>query len=154
MDNPNNELVEDEEGISNILTSYYQVLFTTTNPSIIEAVVTDIPKTAAKEMNLSLEAVYTREEVEIALNQMEPLKAPRPDGLLPLFFQHYWQDIGDEVSQVMLNFLTTSSFPSSIHHTYITLILKVKSPTKVYEYHSISLCNILYKLVSKVVEKR
>lgn len=154
MDNPNNELVEDEEGISNILTSYYQVLFTTTNPSIIEAVVTDIPKTTAKEMNLSLEAVYTREEVEIALKQMEPLKAPRPDGLLPLFFQHYWQDIGDEVSQVMLNFLTTSSFPSSIHHTYITLILKVKSPTKVYEYHSISLCNILYKLVSKVVEKR
>lgn len=154
MDNPNNELVEDEEGISNILTSYYQVLFTTTNPSIIEAVVTDIPKTAAKEMNLSLEAVYTREEVEIALKQMEPLKAPRPDGLLPLFFQHYWQDIGDEVSQVMLNFLTTSSFPSSINHTYITLILKVKSPTKVYEYHSISLCNILYKLVSKVVEKR
>lgn len=154
MDNPNNELVEDEEGISNILTSYYQVLFTTTNPSIIEAVVTDIPKTAAKEMNLSLEAVYTREEVKIALKQMEPLKAPRPDGLLPLFFQHYWQDIGDEVSQVMLNFLTTSSFPSSIHHTYITLILKVKSPTKVYEYHSISLCNILYKLVSKVVEKR
>lgn len=149
MDNPNNELVEDEEGISNILTSYYQVLFTTTNPSIIEAVVTDIPKTTAKEMNLSLEAVYTREEVEIALKQMEPLKAPRPDGLLPLFFQHYWQDIGDEVSQVMLNFLTTSSFPSSIHHTYITLILKVKSPTKVYEYHSISLCNILY-----VVEKR
>lgn len=154
MDNPNNELVEDEEGISNILTSYYQVLFTTTNPSIIEAVVTDIPKTTAKEMNLSLEAVYTREEVEIALKQMEPLKAPRPDGLLPLFFQHYWQDIGDEVSQVMLNLLTTSSFPSSIHHTYITLILKVKSPTKVYEYHSISLCNILYKLVSKVVEKR
>lgn len=130
MDNPNNELVEDEEGISNNLTSYYQVLFTTTNPSIIEAVVTDIPKTTAKEMNLSLEAVYTREEVEIALKQMEPLKAPRPDGLLPLFFQHYWQDIGDEVSQVMLNFFNHKFF-SFFHTSYIYYAhLEGKNPNK------------------------
>ena len=37
--------------------------------------------TVMEEMNLSLEAVFTREEVEITLKQMEPLKAPRPNGL-------------------------------------------------------------------------
>ena len=62
--------------------------------------------------------------------------------------------IGDEVSQAVLNCLNLGSFPSSINHTYITLIPKVKSPTKVSKYRPISLCNILYKLVSKVVANR
>ena len=113
-----------------------------------------IPCSISDEMNQSLNAEYTREEVVTALKQMEPLKAPGPDGLPPLFFQHYWQLVGDDVTKVVLSCLTSGVIPPSINQTFITLIPKVKSPSKVSEFRPISLCNIIYKLVSKVIANR
>ena len=79
---------------------------------------------------------------------------PGPNGMPPMFFQHYWQTIGDDVSAAVLSCLNTGSIPPSINKTFITLIPKVKSPTLVSEYRPISLCNILYKLVSKVIANK
>ena len=85
---------------------------------------------------------------------MEALKALGSDGMPPLFFQHYWKIIGDEVSTAVLNCLNLGCFPQSLNNTFITLIPKVKSPTLVSKFHPISLCNTLYKIVSKVVANR
>ena len=144
----------DEESISNTFINYYQELFMSFQPSNLDAAVVDIPRTITEEVNAWLEAKYIREEVEWALKQMEPLKAPGPNGLSSLFFQKYWQDVGDDVSQAVLHYLNIVSFPSSLNHTFIILIPKVKSSIRVFEYRPISLCNILYKLVSKVVANR
>ena len=90
MEDANGELCSDEEGISSILVDYYQQLFTSSNPSMVEEVVAHIPCTITNELNAELLADFTREEVVVvALKQMEPLKAPRSDRLPPLFFQRY-----------------------------------------------------------------
>ena len=114
----------------------------------------DIPCIVITEMNNMLQEVYTRDEMDRAMFQMEALKAPGPNGMPPLFFQHYWKIIGDEVSTAVLNCLNLGSFPQSLNNTFITLIPKVKSPTLVSKFHLISLCNTLYKIVSKVVANR
>ena len=114
----------------------------------------DISYSVTTDMNNMLQMVYTREEVDRAVFQMEALKAPGPDGLLPLFFQHYWKIIGDEVSVAILNCLNLGSFPQSLNNTFITLIPKVKSPSLVSKFRPISLCNTFYKIVSKVVANR
>ena len=49
-------------------------------------------------MNTLLDREFTRVEVDAALSQMAPLKAPGPDGMPPIFFQHYWGDIGSDVA--------------------------------------------------------
>lgn len=105
-------------------------------------------------MNSFLGPIFTREEVDVALSQMAPLKASGPDGMPPIFFHHYWGEIGGDVANAVLFCLNSGHIPAGINHTYITLIPKVKSPEKVTEFRPIALCNILYKLISKVLANR
>ena len=62
--------------------------------------------------------------------------------------------MGVDVTEAVLSCLGSGVIPPSINQTSITLIPKVKSPTKVSEYRPISLCNIIYKLVSKMITNR
>ena len=101
-------------------------------------------------MNDELAAPFQRIEVELAMKQMDPLKAPGPDGMPPLFFQQFWPTVGEDVTEAVLTCLNFGTIPTSINRTFITLIPKVKSPVRVSEFRPIALCNTLYKIISKI----
>ena len=105
-------------------------------------------------MNDQLLRPFSRDEVESAMNQMEPGTAPGSDGMPPLFYQSFWSLMGDEVCFAVLDCLNNCKIPDVINHTNITLIPKVKSPENITEFRPISLCNVVYKLVSKVLANR
>ena len=105
-------------------------------------------------MNDELAAPFQRSEVELAIKQMDPLKAPGPDGMPPLFFQQFWPTVGEDVIEAVLTCLNSGTIPTSINRTFITLIPKVKSSVKFSEFCPIALCNTLYKIISKVLANR
>ena len=113
----------------------------------VQAVVSD-------EMRDALAQPYTSEEVGAAITEMAPLKAPGPDGMPPLFYQSYWSDVGMDSTQAVLSSLNSSSILKSINHTFNTLIAKVQNPKRVMEFRPISLGNVIYKIVSKVIANR
>ena len=143
-----------DSNVSSMMTGYYSKLFTTSEPSNIEEVVQFTKRFMTDEMNKGLIGNFSKEEVTIAFKQMAPLKAPRPDDMPPIFFQHCWESIGDDVTTAVLSCLNSSKLVSGLIHTFISLILKVKSPELVSQFRLIALCNILYKLVSKVLANR
>ena len=85
---------------------------------------------------------------------MALLKAPRPDGMPPLFYQNFWDLVSSDVTSTVLHFLNKGFLPNSLNHTFITLIPKTKNLEHVTKYRPISLCNVLYKIFSKILENR
>ncbi|XP_074314848.1 uncharacterized protein LOC141651019 [Silene latifolia] len=105
-------------------------------------------------MSAVFEDVYRGEEVFDALQQMHPLKAPGPYGMNALFYQTYWHIVGPSITRLVLRILNGGEFPAVINKTHIVLIPKKKAPDKFGDYRPISLCNVLYKLVAKVLDNR
>ena len=62
--------------------------------------------------------------------------------------------MGEYVIIDVLDFLNNGNMLPNINHTNIVLIPKVKNPKRMSEFRPISLCNVIYKIISKVLAYR
>ena len=145
---------EEEDKVEEIVVGYYRTLFRTNNLTNFTELLAAIQRKVTPVMNQQLTREYSEQEVKVTLKQMYPLKAPGPDGMPPLFFQHFWPTCGDVVSKTVLDFLNQGISPPNFNETHIVLIPKIKEPKWVTDYRPISLCNVTYKIVSKVIANR
>lgn len=137
-----------------LVTDYFSSIFTPVAGlpygdflNIIEPKITD-------QMNAFLMADFTADEVKKALDSIGDLKAPGADGMPAIFYRKYWQLVGDSVVQEVLHVLQGGSIPEGWNDTLVVLIPKVKNPERLKDLRPISLCNIVYKLVSTVIANR
>ena len=142
---------EDQESIAKTAISYFEEIYSTSSPNQIEKVIDFIPAKVTNEMNSELTRTFTREEVVIALKQLHPTKSPGPDGMLALFFQKYWSIASTNVSNMVLNVLNSGMSLSEINRTNIALVPKNNNPQRMTDFKPISLCNVIYKLISKTL---
>ena len=145
---------ENQEDIGSTILEYFETIFKIDHPSQFGVSLGAIDQRVTRDMNESLVADFKAKEVWLALIQMHPTKAPGPNGMSPIFYQQYWEIVGSEVIKCVLDSLNFGVLPCGINDTYICLIPKVKSPQKITEYRLISLCNVIYKLISKVLANR
>ena len=104
-------------------------------------------------LNILLEE-FSADEVKTALFQMSPTKTPGSDGMNALFYQKFWHIVSNDVTNAVLDFLNTGFMLLELNYTHIVLIPKVKSPEKISDFRPISLCNVIYKIISKVLANR
>ena len=90
------------EEITEVLVSYYHSLFTSKGQVDASRVLEYVPNVIIDEMNALLSRKFEVHEVEMALHQMAPLKAPGPDGMPPLFYQHFWGTVSHDVTSSIL----------------------------------------------------
>ena len=120
---------ETNESIATTAIAYFESLFTTSNPCRISEVTDTIATRVTDEMNQGLIAAFTKEEVVTALKQMHPTKAPGLDGMSAIFFQKYWDVVGDDITCMVLNVLNFDMSIADINRTNITLIPKINNPS-------------------------
>ena len=154
IQNAHGQWVEELEEFVEVATNYFNNLFSAGAADQMKECLNAVPNKVTDNMQEVLLGEFTADEVKVALFQMGPTKALRPDGMNALFYQKFWHIVGDDVVSAVLVFLNNGNMLPEINHTNIVLIPKVKNPQKVSEFRPISLCNVIYKIISKVLANR
>lgn len=93
-------------------------------------------------------------EVEESLKSMGSFKAPGPDGYQPGFYHKCWEVVGSSVTRFVLDFFETGSLPMKLNDALVVLIAKVAKPERITQFRPISLCNVLFKTITKMMVLR
>lgn len=76
------------------------------------------------------------------------------DGMTAVFFQQFWQVVRPQATEEIMKFFETGSFSKEWNFTQLCLIpKKVKFPL-MSDLRPISLCSIMYKVISKILVSR
>ena len=87
----------------------------------------------------------------IALKQIHPNKALGSDGMSAVFFQKHWSIVGNNITDMILNVLNHNIPIQELNKTNISLIPKISNPKRMTDFRPISLYNVVYKLISKIL---
>ena len=93
-------------------------------------------------------------EVKDGLWCLKPLKAPGPNGLHAGIFQSFWSTVGSFELEEVRKAFRDSTIPPYLNETLITLIPKCPGADCLNSFRPISLCNTVYKVVTKIIVKR
>jgi hypothetical protein len=85
---------------------------------------------------------------------MNPDKCPGPDGYNPGFYQHFWSLCSDDIFKDCCHWLDSGQFPPMLNTTNIALIPKGNTQSTMKDWRPIALCNVLYKIIAKVLANR
>ncbi|XP_056848949.1 uncharacterized protein LOC130499067 [Raphanus sativus] len=150
----NGKLVESEIEVENVAVQYFRDLFSTSLPTQIDTSLRFISEKVSSDDNRDLLEEPSEKEIKKALFDINPDKAPGPDGMTSKLFQKFWREMRQDIIRLVRDFFATGSFDPLINQTNICLIPKKKKPRDMTEFRPISLCNVSYKIISKLLCKR
>jgi hypothetical protein len=150
----NNEIIEGQEELKQHIYDYYKSLFTSQPATNLSELLEHVQPRVSNYINDSLCSPFTEDEVIEALQNIGDLKAPGPDGMPAIFYKTFWDVVGDQVKNEVLQVLNGGPVPVEWNNTNMVLIPKIKNPQCIKDLRPISLCNVIYKIVSKVLTNR
>ncbi|KAL2252827.1 UNVERIFIED_CONTAM: hypothetical protein Sindi_0077400 [Sesamum indicum] len=95
--------------------------------------------------------VFTPDDVKQAVFDIANDKVSGPDGYSSGFFKAAWPVVGQEVTKAVLEFFSTGKLVKQVNSTLLALIPKVHTPMTVGDFRPISCCNVLYKIIAKLL---
>ena len=146
--------IHSRDNIANYFAHHFAEVFQSSSPQVppdLEGLIS--PCISANE-NFELTRILNAEEIKKVVWDMNPLKAPGPDGFPGLFFRRYWDIVGYQVIDVVQSFFREGWLLKQMNHTFITLIPKKQGACNFNHSRPISLCNFYYKIISKILVLR
>jgi hypothetical protein len=149
--------IQQHEDMEKELLSYYQTLLTeppTDRSQAIDSILRNIPKEVTKEKNEALMRPITQEEVDQSLKATQLGKALGPDGFTSDFFHYCWSIICEDVWEIIEDSRKSRKVLQALNATFLTLIPKENNSTCPSQFRPIALCNVIYKLLTKIIATR
>ena len=112
------------------------------------------PGSTSDEDNLELMEEVSEEEVKATLLSFQKDKIPEPDGWTVELFLDGYDTIGPDLLQLVEETRRNGVLHPPLNSTFLTLIPKNDTPEILEDYRPISLCNITYKVVTKIIAQR
>lgn len=134
--------------MGSITLQFYKNLYCSEGSMDMESVLSTVPRKVTQVMNSSLLEPFSEMEIKEAMFQMFPTKSPGTDGFPAHFFQRHWDLCGTEVVSVVMRVLNGEDDPDN---TFVVLIPKVAVTEELGQFRPISLCNVIYRIASKVL---
>ena len=126
---------------------------TNRNPAI-DKIIKKIQKIITDERNEILLRPILPQEVDAAMHQLKAGKAPGPDGFSTTLYHQFWEILKEEVWQVVEESRALHWLLPSLNATFIALIPKEDNSNTPNKFRPIALCNVIYKVISKVIANR
>ena len=101
-----------------------------------------------------IEGGVSDDEIKARLWSLKAFKAQGPNGLHVGFFQRFWLVVGTLVVEEVRKIFTAMEIAEELYRTHITFIPKILGSETLNNYRPISLCNTVYKIVSKILVAR
>ena len=107
-----------------------------------------------EEDKVSLNTPITDAEIKEGLWALKAFKALSPDGFHAGFFQKFWLIVGDSIRKEVKKVFNESKVPEYLNKTNNVLIPKITGLEILGNYWPISLCNTVYKIMTKIIVAR
>ena len=91
---------------------------------------------------------------EICGFSMNGDSAATPDGCNGYFFTAIWEIISEDVVKAVQDFFVGADLPILFTATFVSLIPKVALPSSFFDFRPISLCNVVYRIIAKLLAVR
>lgn len=144
----------EEDDMGRVAEDYFKSLFTSEDVGIQMQEWEDMPPKVSQNQNEELLKEVTMEEVKRAVFETNPQKCPGPDGMSAYFYQHFWETVGGDLTEKVQSFFRSGVLKEGINRTNICLIPKKLNANKVVDFRPISLCNVAFKIITKILAKR
>lgn len=148
----NGDWIYDHQAICQHTQNYFQSLFKTEN-NFSKILPHDPPLRQELDL-LFLEQVPTDAEVHTPVKAFQPYKSPGPDGLHSIFYQKYCQIVRKSLSKICQQAFLEGCIPEEINKALVCLIPKSPEAACLTQFRPISLCNISYKTIAKIIATR
>uniref|UniRef100_A0A803PZC5 Reverse transcriptase domain-containing protein n=1 Tax=Cannabis sativa TaxID=3483 RepID=A0A803PZC5_CANSA len=105
-------------------------------------------------MNETFAPTFHPRRCRISSSLNGPRQKPVYCGMCAMFYQNNWETVGNMVTKAVLSVLNDGADPTPLNSTIITLIPKIKKARHMKDFRPISLCNVISKLITKVLVAR
>ena len=108
----------------------------------------------SEDQNSDLIRPVLDEEIKAALFDIGDEKALGLDGYSSCFFTRSWSTTGADVCLAAKEFFRSGCILKQLNHATIVLVPKSLNASRVGDFRPISCCNVVYKIISKILASR
>jgi hypothetical protein len=154
---PEGETLQDCDQIKIHTSSHFQALYTASGKDddhLSDLFLQHIPSKITKGDNHLLDRPIEEEEISRALNHFHEDKAPGPDGFTLHFYKKCWPITKKDFTRMLRFAHKAKKLGGPTNSSFLALLPKEHGASSLNRFRPISLCNISYKILAKIIANR